>query len=180
MEEHVTVTKWHQGEGIDAQFKYIDFEAATEGEYWLVFRGLLLLHRDALVGRFAKQRAAGIGTNIDVSSDLGNRLHKDEFHEPLTVGWLERTIVNCRNLDTTYMEGFVTKEGAVPPPSDYFLGFRSPGTAIWNAPCLLVGSEPCHDQDSLSFGSSHGCRRSFAHQAQNQRRLVCSFSRGYD
>jgi hypothetical protein len=48
MEEHVTVTKWHQGEGIDAQFKYIDFEAATEGEYWLVFRGLLLLHRDAL------------------------------------------------------------------------------------------------------------------------------------
>lgn len=30
------------------------------------------------------------------------------------------------------MEGFVAKEGALPPPSDYFLGFRSPGTAIWS------------------------------------------------
>lgn len=132
--------KWHGGDGSESLFRYIDFEAATEGEYWLVFRGLLLLHRDAVVGRFAKQRAAGIGTNAgrleaemrDESSELVNRLHQDEFHEPVTVGWLERLIVNWRNLDTTYMEGFITKEGAVPPPSDYFLGFRSPGTAIWS------------------------------------------------
>ena len=131
--------KWLEGEGNGTQFKYLDFEAPTEGEYWLIFRGLLLLHRDAAVGRFAKQRAAGIGTNIarlqslDESSDAEhNRLHKDEFHEPVTVGWLEKMIVNCRDLDTTYMEGFVTKEDAVPPPSDYFLGFRSKGTAIWS------------------------------------------------
>jgi hypothetical protein len=42
---------------------------------------------------------------------------------------LERTVVNCRNLDTTYMTGEVVSS-AVPPPSDYFLGFRSKGTQV--------------------------------------------------
>ena len=133
--------KWHTGEGGDAQFRYLDFESATEGEYWLIFRGLLLLHRDAAVGRFAEQRAAGIGSHyrrleleqreqLDLTNDH-NLLHRDEFHEPVTVGCLEKLIVKWRDLDTTYMEGF-TLPGAIPPPSDYFLGFKSLGTAIWS------------------------------------------------
>jgi hypothetical protein len=133
---------WHNREGSEAQFKYLDFEAATEGEYWLVFRGLLLLHRDAAVGRFAKQRASGIGTHYGRSVeleqreqadiDMSNRLHQDEFHEPVTVGYLEKKIMEWRDVDMTYVEGFVTDPNAVPPPSDWFLGFRSPGTAIWS------------------------------------------------
>ena len=146
--------RWHKGQGSEKQFWTLDFEAATEGEYWLIFRGLLLLHRDAAVGRFAEQRAAGIGSHyrrLEIeqlaaasvgvdhpSSSSGeggsvdpNQLHPDEFCEPVTVGWLEKLIVKWRELDDMYMVGS-HKEGAVPPPSDYFLGFRSPGTAIWS------------------------------------------------
>jgi Calcium-activated chloride channel len=128
--------QWHRGDGNDAQFRYIDLEAATESDYWFILRGLLFLHRDALVGRYAKDRAAGMGTRrLDAVGCQRVRdcvLHVDEFHEPLTVSWLERTIVNVRKLDTTYREGYLTRLDAVPPPSDYFLGFRSPGTAIWS------------------------------------------------
>jgi Calcium-activated chloride channel len=128
--------QWHRGEGNDAQFRYVDLEAATESDYWFILRGLLFLHRDALVGRYAKDRAAGMGTRrldaVGCDKVRDSVLHVDEFHEPLTVGWLERTIVNVRKLDTTYREGYVTKLDALPPPSDYFLGFRSPGTAIWS------------------------------------------------
>jgi Calcium-activated chloride channel len=132
--------RWYKGEGNDNFFKYVDFEAATEGEYWLLFRGLLLLHRDAAVGRFAEQRAAGIGSHYcrlegELSDQIDggekNRLHIDEFHEPVTAGCMERLLVKLRNQDTTYMKGF-TLEGAVPPPSDFFLGFCTPGTAIWS------------------------------------------------
>lgn len=136
--------KWYSGEGNELQFKTLDFEAATEGEYWLIFRGFLLLQRDVVVGRFAAERRAGIGggnrnkRNPDGSDDgenngdeVENLLHRDEFLEPVTVGALERAIVNLRKLDKTYMEGTIAP-GAVPPPSDYFLGFRSPGTQIWS------------------------------------------------
>ena len=130
--------KWYSGEGSELQFKTLDFEAATEGEYWLIFRGFLLLHRDAAVGRFAAERRAGIGggnrTRDHQSGDLEedeleNRLHRDEFLEPVTVGALEKWIVKVRKLDTTYMDGYVLPT-AVPPPSDYFLGFRTPGTQV--------------------------------------------------
>jgi hypothetical protein len=132
--------KWYKKEGSETQFTYLDLEAATEGEYWLIFRGFLLLHRDAVVGRFAEQRAAGIGSNYNrleleqrgqSGLDDYNCLHKDEFHEPVTVGCLERLFVKLRDLDTTYMEGFTLPQ-AKPPPSDYFLGFRGPGTQIWS------------------------------------------------
>lgn len=114
----------------------MDFEAATEGEYWLIFRGFLLLHRDAAAGRFAAHRAAGIGSHVnrlELQSDFDeqNILHRDEFHEPVTPSLLEKVIVKARKMDATYMEGF-TLPGAKPPPSDYFLGFRSPGTQIWS------------------------------------------------
>lgn len=128
--------RWLTGCGNETQFKYHDFEAASLGEYWLAFRGFLLLHRDAAVGRFAEHRAAGIGSHynrleLEQREDVENILHQDEFHEPKTVGCLERFIVKLRDIDTTYMEGY-TLPGAVPPPSDYFLGFKSPGTAIWS------------------------------------------------
>jgi hypothetical protein len=131
--------KWYNGDGSDLQFKSLDLEAATEGEYWLIFRGFLLLRRDAAVGRFAGERKAGIGGGTrrdrETSGDGGeedeieNRLHRDEFNEPITVGWMEKQIVKRRKMDTTYMEGSILP-GAVPPPSDYFLGFRSPGTQV--------------------------------------------------
>jgi hypothetical protein len=116
----------------------MDFEAATEGEYWLIFRGFLLLHRDAAAARFAAHRTAGIGSHVNrleleqreqADIDVQNTLHRDEFHEPVTPSLLERAIVKLRKIDTTYMEGYVLP-GARPPPSDYFLGFRSPGTQV--------------------------------------------------
>jgi hypothetical protein len=135
-------SKWYTGEGNDLQFKILDFEAATAGEYWLIFRGFLLLQRDVVVGRFAAERRAGIGggnrnrnsisendDSRDNNDEIENLLHRDEFLEPVTVGFLERSIVKCRKLDTTYMEGAVSPN-AVPPPSDYFLGFKSAGTQV--------------------------------------------------
>lgn len=133
--------KWSNGDGNELQFKILDFEAATEGEFWLLFRGFLLLHRDVVVGRFAADRRAGIGggnrnnrntesnEDGDNNDEVENRLHRDEFFEPVTVGALERAIVTIRQLDKTYMEGAVALN-AVPPPSDYFLGFKSPGTQV--------------------------------------------------
>ena len=75
----------YKGEGSDVQFKYLDFEAATEGEYWLIFRGFLLLHRDAAAGRFAVHRTAGIGSHVNrlelkqreqADLDVQNTLHQ--------------------------------------------------------------------------------------------------------
>ena len=34
-------------------------------------------------------------------------------------------------MDNTYLQGFVTTDRPSPPPSDYFLGFKSPRTAVW-------------------------------------------------
>ena len=79
----------YKGEGNDVQFKYLDFEAATEGEYWLIFRGFLLLHRDAAAGRFAVDRTAGIGSHVNrlalgqreqADLDVQNTLHQGKFN----------------------------------------------------------------------------------------------------
>lgn len=136
--------KWHAGEGTEAQFKTVDLEAATEGEYWLIFRGFLLLHRDAASGRYAAHRAAGFGPNYTGKGSEENSLqsesselvlHKDEFREPPTVSYMERLVVRARKIDASYMEGYVAPT-AVPPPSDYFLGFSSPGTQVSQLPLL--------------------------------------------
>jgi hypothetical protein len=132
--------KWYSGEGSELQFKTLDFEAASEGEYWLFLRGFILLHRDVKVGRFAANRSAGIGggtrINTNNQDDRGsnlfeNRLQRDMFIEPVTVSSLEKLVVKIRKKDDTYMKGMVIP-GAVPPPSDYFLGFKAPGTQIWS------------------------------------------------
>ena len=127
--------RWHSGDGNDAQFKSCDFEAATEGEYWLVFRGFLLLHRDAASGRFASNRMAGFGSNYRkemATEDDQSRLQADAYHEPRTIGWFERRIADMRKVDLTLELNGSAEPGAVPPPSDYFLGFKSPGTQIWS------------------------------------------------
>lgn len=129
--------KWYSGEGSEIQFKTLDFEAATEGEYWLIFRGFLLLHRDATVGRFAAERRAGIGGGSrnrreqgeGHECDLENMLHRDEFTEPATAGCIEKLAAKIRKVDMTYMTGDMVA-GAEPPPSDYFLGFKSAGTQV--------------------------------------------------
>jgi len=133
---------WNKGQGSELFFKTLDFEAATSGEYWLIFRGLLLLHRDVVNnGRFAAHRnggiAGGVRTNQIEDDDSGknanieNQLTQDKFIEPSPVGWLERRIVQMRKSNDDYILGAVLP-GAVPPVSDYFLGFKSPGTTIWS------------------------------------------------
>ena len=127
--------RWRSGEGNAAQFKTVDFEAASEGEYWLVFRGFLLLHRDAARGRFASNRMTGFGSNYreELASDVEkNRLQADTYHEPKTFSWFERRIADLRKIDITLESTGSAEPGAVPPPSDYFLGFKSPGTQIWS------------------------------------------------
>ena len=144
--------KWYGGEGTEIQFKTIDFEAATEGEYWLIFRGFLLLHRDATVGRFAAERRAGIGGGSrnreqedGQDREFENILHRDEFLEPKTVGCLQRLVVKLRDMDTTFMEGDMVA-GARPPPSDYFLGFKAPGTQV----CIAFNMLLCVVKRSVS------------------------------
>lgn len=133
---------WADGEGNELLFKSLDFETATEGEYWLIFRGFLLLHRDAMSGRFASDRTAGIGggarpTSIDSgefnveNSVAENMLQQDMYIEPSTIGGFEKLAVKVRKIDDDYIRGAVMP-GAIPPPSDYFLGFKSPGTQIWS------------------------------------------------
>jgi hypothetical protein len=126
--------EWSNGVGSESRFKVFDFEAASQGEFWLIVRGFHKLCHDVDVGRFAAQRRGGIGggnrrTEDQPIVDLENVLHRDEFMEPVTVGCLERIVVQMRNLDQKYMKGAVA-HNAVPPPSDYFLGFKSPGTQV--------------------------------------------------
>ena len=77
------VGDWQAQPHVPGQYRYIDLEADTEETYWLVFRGLLLLYRDAQVGRFAKQRAAGIGGSSTTATSR-YPLPVDVYHEPAT------------------------------------------------------------------------------------------------
>mmetsp|Transcript_30511 Transcript_30511/g.45152 ORF Transcript_30511/g.45152 Transcript_30511/m.45152 type:complete len:1792 (+) Transcript_30511:81-5456(+) len=125
--------KWHSGEGNDSSFKIVNFEAATAGEYWLAFRGFLLLHRDAASGRFARHRAGGFGGNYkedDVDHIL--QLQRDVYHEPRNIGILEKLVAKIQKEDLSLEQNGASEPGAVAPPSDYFIGFRSPGTQIWS------------------------------------------------
>ena len=127
---------WQQGDGSEHLFKTLDFEAATEGEYWLVLRGLLLLYRDAMNKKHNSNGTTGIGGGEPNGIAGGettqeNRLQQDMFVEPSMVGCIEKLVVKMRKLDDDYIRGAVMP-GAVPPPSDYFLGFKSPGTQIWS------------------------------------------------
>ena len=125
--------RWSRGQGSEYSFRYLDLETFSEQEYWILVRGFTELHREALFGRFHHQRCRqGLQSHYSRILNNGN-LHKDEYHEPVTASRLEKLIVQWRKLDDGYMKGFVNEETAKdPPPPDFFLGFKSPGTAIWS------------------------------------------------
>lgn len=137
--------RWQEGEGAESSFQYFDFETPTIGEYWLLLRGFLFLRRDASVGRFAENRAAGMGSHYnrleleqreaqsgvtEEQSEVQSEVRGNMFHEPVTMGCIEKLVVKCSKYESTDMDGYASK-GAKPPPSDYFLGFSTPGTSIW-------------------------------------------------
>mmetsp|Transcript_9876 Transcript_9876/g.14626 ORF Transcript_9876/g.14626 Transcript_9876/m.14626 type:complete len:1416 (-) Transcript_9876:162-4409(-) len=171
--------KWCAGEGSNSSFWSLDIELATSGEYWVVFRGFLLLHRDAAYGRFAAQRACGFGShynrrelemieqkreissakpvpfrsffkrhteanveNLEEQSKQSMEFVKkndscDKFFEPPTRSAMVRTALHLSTRVQSILTGPNEKERtrpvkAVPPPSDYFLGFKSSGTQIWS------------------------------------------------
>ena len=150
--------RWHSGAGSYQAFRYLDIETATEGEYWMIFRGFLLLHRDAASGRFAAQRAQGIGSNytrheIEEMEQQRNRLNVekggtrmegntgagdgsglngflDEYVEPSNNNFFDRLSKTLHFGPSQTLQ--YQPVNAPPPPSDYFLGFKSPGTQIWS------------------------------------------------
>jgi len=121
--------KWCEGEH-KSLFRSLDIEMATEGEYWMVLKGFILLHRDASTGRFAAQRAGGFGSyhrhaELDRSSfESGTNSFSEALPPPKTM--IQKLI---RKADVEQAE--VEQYNSTAPPSDYFLGFSSPGTQIW-------------------------------------------------
>ena len=107
---------------------------ATEGEYWMVLKGFILLHRDASTGRFAAQRAGGFGSyyrHAEIMDRNSDECHTQSFVEALPP---HKTLVQklFRKDDADQaVEDEKYSYNATAPPSDYFLGFSSPGTQIW-------------------------------------------------
>ena len=97
----------------------------------MILKGFILLHRDASTGRFAAQRAAGFGSYhrhaevIDKATDCGTKCFTEALPPPKT--FIQSLI--RRNDDVPAQ---TVQYGATAPPSDYFLGFSSPGTQIWS------------------------------------------------
>mmetsp|Transcript_25942 Transcript_25942/g.39750 ORF Transcript_25942/g.39750 Transcript_25942/m.39750 type:complete len:2112 (+) Transcript_25942:199-6534(+) len=128
---------WHTGQASESSFRYLDIETATNGEYWMLFRGFLLLQRDAMSGRFAAQRAGGFGSmynNYETMHQLkAAEKNANEnnpvpmFNEPEEKGRIKKLISCMAKSDDKDKHTHNPKA----PPSDFFLGFRSPGTQIW-------------------------------------------------
>ncbi len=123
---------WHNGIGSEKSFRFLDLEAATSGEYWMLFRGFLLLQRDAMHGRFAAQRASGFGSNYNRreleqrKEEMKKKGTESVHYEPEEKSWLKKFLLKSKNDDTS------APDYPKPPPSDYFLGFKSNGTQIWS------------------------------------------------
>ena len=114
-------------------FRSLDLEMATEGEYWMALKGFVLLHRDAATGRFAAQRAGGFGSyhrhaRADAAAEDGGGARR--FHESLPPPAPKMGRLLARGGDRV-RPAEVAPCRAPAPPSDYFLGFSSPGTQIW-------------------------------------------------
>ncbi len=123
-----------QGNNADKNFryKYLDFETATPGEFWMLFRGFLKIYRDASHSRFATDRAKGFGSSCNRQEPEGADDHKSDkklvsFHEPKEQSFFNRLLcAKNRTEPDSHIEHYT------PPPSDYFLGFKSHGTQIWS------------------------------------------------
>lgn len=121
-------------------FRSIDIELATEGEYWMILRGFLLLHRDASTGRFSAQRAGGYGSyhRHAVDGEENDKIPppiKVRFTEalppddsPSLLNKIANRLIHRNSAETDQK---IVPYTGIPPPSDYFLGFSSPGTQIW-------------------------------------------------
>ena len=115
-------------------FDSLDIEMETEGEYWMVLKGFILLHRDASTGRFAAQRAGqgagGFGSYHRHAAIIGKSFAEGRsFNEALPPPTTIIQKLTRRGDDAKQAED--VKYNATAPPSDYFLGFSSPGTQIW-------------------------------------------------
>lgn len=84
----------------------------------MVLKGFTLLHRDASNGRFAAMRAGGFGSYHRYADSTSN--NQKMFSEVLPP---------AKSKDG---EDPVQQPDITAPPSDYFLGFSSPGTQIWS------------------------------------------------
>ena len=116
--------KWCEGKR-KSLFRSLDLEALTEGEYWMLLKGFILLHRDASTGRFAAQRASGFGSYYRYQEENG-AADTQRFIEalPPPKTFIQRLIGKSQ-------QDKIVPYNATAPPSDYFLGFTSPGTQIW-------------------------------------------------
>ena len=131
--------KWYAGIGSMSSFRTLDLEAATEGEYWTIFRGFLLLHRDAASGRFAAERASGFSSHYNKlkremeekeRNDNENKKNKykcDE-EEDYRIRWWHSLYPHVWRQEIQHK--LENRAPVVAPPSDYFLGFKSSGTQV--------------------------------------------------
>lgn len=125
--------KWLQNKASEKDFRFLDFEAATNGEYWILFSGFLWLHRDAMNGRFDAQRNKGFGAGaankkIDFEqTDKSIDKPVSVIHEPIEKSYFARLLSKVSKPPEETLVNLNIK----PPPSDYFLGYTSEGTMIW-------------------------------------------------
>lgn len=145
-------------------FRSFDIEMATEGEYWMVLKGFLLLHRDASTGRFSAQRAGGFGSyhrHADVVDNRGTKPIAGSFSEVLPPTETHRLISRIIHKvigvgeDSDPADKIVPYDG-VAPPSDYFLGFSSPGTQVCALHCFLYPSWQLNHLSSSYFINRSG------------------------
>ncbi len=135
---NITIVQRCHGSGYRSFFRSYDFEAATEGEYWVIFRGFLQIHRDASSGRFAAHRAGGFGSMIrysdimNVPNSFAGNNFKEVLPQPEKTNLFYRGLKNFRALECGNAETSqeATLAPTIPPPPDYFLGFSSPGTQV--------------------------------------------------
>lgn len=94
----------------------------------MVLKGFTLLHRDASNGRFAAMRAGGFGSYHRYADSISN--NQKTFSEVLPPP--KTRIQKIIGKDSVQQSDAKPYDSAIAPPSDYFLGFSSPGTQIWS------------------------------------------------
>ena len=95
----------------------------------MVLKGFTLLHRDASNGRFAAMRAGGFGSYHRYADSISK--NQKTFSEVLPPPKTRIEKIIGRD-PVQQSEDSVQQSDIIAPPSDYFLGFSSPGTQIWS------------------------------------------------
>jgi len=94
----------------------------------MVLKGFTLLHRDASNGRFAAMRAGGFGSYHRYADSISK--NQKTFSEVLPPP--KTRFQKIIGKDAGQQTDVKPYDSAGAPPSDYFLGFSSPGTQIWS------------------------------------------------